>query len=269
MSLKPEVTAEEFSTLDPTEKSFYKEVKSTVTEDGSAKEIITYVPDIEGVGDTGNLLNALEERKKEAASLKKSLKEMEKTVNELKGLKHKTEQEKALAEQKKMEEEGKYKELLELTRRQAEEEKQEYDKILKQKEEMFNKVVLDKEVKSWAVTHGGIIPERLDQFFKLYRDRFELDSEGNILCKDEKGNYNNLPMEKQFELLRNDAPWAVRSDRKGGGGNQQPGFTQGHNGSNGFINIAQGSRPVLEIDKDTLQRMKNGSLEIKGFNVAR
>ena len=158
MALKPELTAEEFGTLSTETREQYKEVKNTVTENGETKEVISYVPDIEGVENTGNLVTALEERKKEALALKTQLKGLEKTVNELKGQKQRTEQEKALTLQQKMEEEGKYKELVQILRDEIELNKTEFTKTLKTKEEMFNTVVLDKEVKNWAVTHGGIIP---------------------------------------------------------------------------------------------------------------
>jgi hypothetical protein len=117
---------------------------------------------------------------------------------------------------------------------------------------------LDKELRSFAVTKGGVDPSKLDDFFDSKKNRFELDSEGNILSKDHPkkgGSLNGFTLEKQFDELLKESPWFAANGRTAGGA---PSNRESYDGRVSVIDLSDPSNRILTPDENGLKRMASG-----------
>ena len=70
------------------------------------------------------------------------------------------------------------------------------------------------------MTKAGVLPDRADALLKVLRadGRFDLNDAGKQIFKDIDGDETDMSMERAFEVLKTEFPWAFAASENGGSG---------------------------------------------------
>lgn len=255
MALKAEITAEAFTSLNDALKTEYELNEAEGT----------YVLRVEEVEDTSNLVKAYTIQKTLAKKLEDENKEMK---NRLRDFDVAARDAKKLADAAKTDElkaKGEYESLWQRTKMELQEKEAEFDRRISEREAHYRGLLLDKEIRAYAVTKGGIIPETVDNFLDSFKRRFDLAPNGDILTIGRDGQPTHQTLEKHFSALRAESPWFADSRRKGGGGDVPaiPGVSV--NGSGMTVVDISANGGIYAPTKEQSDLARQGRAQMTGF----
>lgn len=249
MPLKPEVDLETFQTLDENTRAYYRQ--------GDTDSV--YVLDVEGVSDTGNLVSALEKIKEEKEKARREAmaakKEQEALRKQLEEWEKKDAAQKVSNAEKTETFEQLYKRV-ETEKRELEEAHNNEKLKIQQK---YRDLLLKNRVKDLSLQHG-VIPAKLDQFMKVFHDRFDIEEDADKpIFKDANGDWFLKSTNEFFASLRKEADWAFVSNRAAGGLSENEG---GSTSPRFGRNFELGPGKVLVINDEVSKQIKEGNFKI-------